>query len=206
MGQSVPFGSHIYLAMLAALAFSRGMDFLSTWVGTPNLALEANPIARLMGWKIGLPVNLVLVFVLALWPLPAVVISTASLLVAARNFQFAWLMRSLGEHAYRAWFVDRVIGTPLGLFLFCLAGNTLLTASVGAALLYFGGPWLIPAGIGMGIIAYAFAVAFYSLLSLFRIRRANRRISKSITAASEQTPDEDSKSLEPPFLPPDSPA
>ena len=32
---------------------ARGMDFLSTWVATPNLVLEGNPIAKKLGWKMG---------------------------------------------------------------------------------------------------------------------------------------------------------
>src|SRR5277367_6944372 len=108
MDDTVPFGSHWYLTMLALLVFSRGMDFLSTWVATPTLALEGNPIAKKLGWKWGLLVNLTLCLGFALWPLPAIVISTSSVLVAARNFQQAWLMRSLGEEVYRAWHVARL--------------------------------------------------------------------------------------------------
>ena len=40
MEDPVPFGSRAYLVMLVLLVFSRGMDFLSTWVATPNLVLE----------------------------------------------------------------------------------------------------------------------------------------------------------------------
>lgn len=171
MEVAVPFGGGVYLVMLALLVFSRGMDFLSTWVGTPNLELEGNPVAKKLGWKWGLPLNLVIVFVLALWPLPAIVLTTTSLLVAARNFQHAWLMHSLGEHAYREWFIERMRETRPQLFLFCLAGNTLLTAAIGLALIFFGGPRLITSAIGMGIVAYAIVVAFYSLLAFIRNRR-----------------------------------
>src|SRR5947209_14742234 len=93
----LPFPSREYFLVLALLVTARGMDVLSTWVATPNLVLEGNPIAKTLGWRWGLPVNFGLCLVLAFWPLPALVISTTSLLVAARNFQSAWLMRSLGE-------------------------------------------------------------------------------------------------------------
>jgi hypothetical protein len=175
MDDAVPIASWNYLACLVLLIFARAMDFLSTWIATPNLVLEGNPLARKMGWRWGLLVNAVLVFVLAAWPLSAIVVATASVMVAARNFQSAWLMRSLGEEFYRDWHVDRILETPLGLYLFCLAGNTLLTAGVGAALMYFGGLRLVPVAIGMGIIAYAVAVAFYTLLSVWRMRRSSRK-------------------------------
>ena len=174
MDDSIPFGSRDYLVMLALLVFSRAADFLSTWVATPRLVLEGNPIAKWLGWTWGAVVNVVLVLVLAMWPLLAIIVSTASVLVAARNFQSAWLMRSMGEEAYRDGYVRRMVETPLGLYLFCLAGNTLLTAGVGVALIWFSDRWLIPTGIGMGIVAYAaYAVAgvIFTLLALWRSRR-----------------------------------
>ena len=175
MDAPVSFGSREYFLMLALLVFARGMDFLSTWIATPNLVLEGNPLAKKLGWRWGLVLNVVMVVVLALWPLSAVVVGTASVLVAARNFQSAWLMHSLGEDAYRDWHVQRIRETRVTLFLFCLAGNTLLTAGVGAVLIYFSRMRLVPFGVGMGMVAYAIAVAFYTLLAVWRIHRAAKR-------------------------------
>jgi hypothetical protein len=178
MDDPVTFASRDYFLMLALLAFSRGMDFLSTWIGTPNLVLEGNPLAKKLGWKWGLVVNVVLCLILAAWPLSAIVVATASVLVAARNFQSAWLMHSLGEEIYRQWYVERVRETRITLYLFCLAGNTLLTAGVGAALIYFSRlQLLVPFAIGMGLVAYAIAVAFYTLLAVWRIRHAAKKAS-----------------------------
>src|SRR6266849_5278682 len=172
----LPFLSRYYLLTLGLLVVSRGMDMLSTWVATPNLVLEGNPIAKKLGWRWGLPINLAVCLALAFWPLPAIVISTTSVLVAARNFQSAWLMRSLGEQAYRDWHVERIQETRITLYLFCLAGNTVLTAGVGAAVIYFSlnafNVVLVPFAIGVGIIAYAGAVAFYTLLAIWRLRRS----------------------------------
>jgi hypothetical protein len=107
MDDPVSFGSREYFLMLALLVFARGMDFLSTWIATPNLVLEGNPLAKKLGWRWGIAVNLAVCLGLAFWPLPAIVICTTSVLVAARNFQSAWLMRSLGEERYRDWHVGR---------------------------------------------------------------------------------------------------
>ncbi len=171
----VSFGTRMYGLLFLLLLVARGMDFLSTWVATPNMVLEGNPIAKKLGWKWGIPLNLALCFGFALWPLPAIVISTTSVLVAARNFQSAWLMRSLGEHLYREWHVERVRETSATLYLFCLFAQTALVAGVGAGIVYFSferEPILL--AIGLGIIAYAFAVAFYTLLGAVRLRRAQR--------------------------------
>jgi hypothetical protein len=189
MEDTIPFASREYFLFVALLAFSRGMDFLSTWVATPNLVLEGNPIAKKLGWKWGVPLNVVICLGLALWPLSAIVVSTASVLVAARNFQSAWLMRSLGEEIYRRWHVERVQETRVTLYLFCLGGNTLLTAAVGMALIYFSHLELVPFAVGMGMIAYAVAVAFYTLLAVWRIHRAAKRAARVVAAVQPRPAD-----------------
>jgi hypothetical protein len=179
------FGSREYFLYLALLIFARGMDFLSTWIATPNLVLEGNPLAKKLGWKWGLLINVVLVFTVALWPLSAIIVATASVLVAARNFQSAWLMHSLGEEIYRDWHLQRIRETRVTLYLFCLAGNTLLTAAVGATLIYFSRLQLVPFAIGMGMMTYALAVTFYSLLAIWRIHRSTKREAKRRAAQNK---------------------
>jgi hypothetical protein len=178
MDDFVPFASRAYGVLLLLLITARGLDFLSTWIATPNMELEGNPIARKLGWRWGIPVNVVICFVFAFWMFPAIVISTTSYLVAARNFQSAWLMRSLGEHLYREWHVERVRETSPTLYVFCLLAHTALTAGVGAAVFLFS--WdhsLVVMAIGLGIVAYALAVVFYTLLGVWRLRRATRFVS-----------------------------
>ena len=172
MEDFIPFASRNYGLLFLLLVVSRGMDFLSTWVATPNMVLEGNPLAKKLGWKWGIPLNLVLCFAFAFWPLPAIVISTTSVLVAARNFQSAWLMRSLGEQLYRDWHIERVQETSVTLYLFCLFAQTALMGGVGAAVVYFSEWRLVPLAIGLGIVAYALAVAFYTLLGIWRMRRS----------------------------------
>jgi hypothetical protein len=172
MEEALPLGSRGYFGWLALLALARGSDFLSTWIASPNLVLEGNPISRKLGWTWGLLVNAVLCVWLARWPLPALILGTMSVLLASRNFQMAWAMRTSGEENYRDWFVQRLEETPPGLFLFCLLGQTGLVAAVGGALIYASDmKELFPLGIGLGIVGYAVAVAFYTLLSLWRNRR-----------------------------------
>ena len=173
MEELVPFGSRTYWVVLGFMLFARGMDFLSTWVATPNLMLEANPVAKLLGWKWGILLNLVISVAGALWPLPCIVVITTSLLVASRNFQSAWLMRSMGEIHYRGFMAEQLAQAPRGLFLACLAGQTGLFAIVGGALMFFSQfEQLVPFAIGMGLITYAFAVLGFTLLSVWRIRRS----------------------------------
>jgi hypothetical protein len=175
MEDAVQFGSRWYFLFLNLLILGRGMDLFSTWLATPHLALEANPLARKLGWKWGLPANVVICAFFAAWPLPAVIICTTSLLVAARNFQGVWLMRTMGEEGYRHWMVERVREARPALYLGCLFAQVALYAAVGGALvLVCGDParndW-VPFGIGVGILAYALAVLLFTLLSLWRLRR-----------------------------------
>lgn len=178
MEQLVPFGGEEYWVLLAMLIVARGLDFFSTWVATPNLLLEANPIARWLGWRVGLVVNAALSAGVAVWPLPALIIATTSVLVAARNFQSAWLMRCMGEESYRCWMGQRLRESRYGFYLFCLVAHTGLTMSVGALLMYASpcsvNPRLLhlaPFAVGAGIVVYGLAVLFYTWLSIRRVRR-----------------------------------
>src|SRR5439155_24730689 len=139
MDELVPVGSRLYFFFLMLLLVSRGADFLSTWIATPNMVLEGNPLAKRLGWKWGSLINLVLCGAFAAWSLAAIIIGTTSVLVAARNFQAAWLMRSLGEENYRDWYVEQLRHASLPLYLFCVLGRALLTSVIRRALIYFCG-------------------------------------------------------------------
>lgn len=176
MGDSVPFGGTEWWLCFAALLVARSADLFSTWVATPNLVLEANPLAKRLGWRWGIPMNLGLCLLFAWFPLPGIIIATTSTFVAARNFQQAWLMRSWGEEAYRHWHVDRLMEAPLPLVLGCLALQNLLVGAVGIILAWSGVTGsrivLVPFGIGLGIMTYAITVVFYTVLAIWRIRRS----------------------------------
>jgi hypothetical protein len=172
MEEFVPFASPDYFIMFALLLFGRSLDILSTRVATPNLVLEANPIAKRMGWKWGGWFNLGVCLAVAFWPIAAIAFATTSILVAARNFKSAWIMRALGENGYRYWISDVLAQSGTRLFLVCLFAETLLTALVGGAVMYFGAESELVLAIGTGIVGYAAAVLFYSLLALRRSHRS----------------------------------
>lgn len=183
----VPAGSSEYGVLLALLVVARGMDLFSTWVATPTLALEANPVARTLGWRWGVLVNLVVVVGLAMLPLAAVTVITMSLLVAARNLQSAWLMRSLGEYAYRAWIADRYHESQRSVFLLCLVLNASCFSAVGVGLLIFSRGQLVPLGVGMGLVTYAVAVALFTGLSMRRAARIEAEERREMAAWSSRS-------------------
>jgi len=169
--RTVPFGSVEYLFFVLLVVFGRAADLFSTWVATPTLELEANPIAKWLGWRGGVWVNLVVAVVVALLPLAAISVATTSVLVAARNLQSAWLVRVLGEHEYRMWIAARYRETRPGVFLVCLVMHAGLIALVGAGLMSFSGWRLVPFGVGFGIVVYALAVVLFTGISMRRAAR-----------------------------------
>jgi hypothetical protein len=174
MADVVPFGSGDYLCWLLLLVFARGADLLSTWVATPNLILEGNPLVKKLGLKWSIAFNVVVCALAAFLPLGAIIGTTASLLVAARNFQAAWAVRTRGEEDYRIWREQRLSETPACLFLGCVFAEAFLLCLIGVALVWTSASAQIPLGIGLGILVYALAVAFFMTISLWRNRRPSR--------------------------------
>ena len=179
MDARVAIGSREYFFFLMLLLMSRAADLFSTWIATPNLVLEGNPIAKRMGWKWGTFVNLTLCGALGVWPLAAIIIATTSFFVAAHNFQFAWLMRTLGELDYRDWFAEQLRRTNLALYLVCLFGQTTAITLIGGALILFSQGLLVPFAIGLGTIGYASAVLLFTLLGVWRMRRRKGRMHRN---------------------------
>src|SRR5437879_13163442 len=71
MDGMVPLGGRLYFYFRMLLLVSRGADFLSTWIATPNLVMEGNPLANKPGWKWGSFINVALCGALAALPLAA---------------------------------------------------------------------------------------------------------------------------------------
>ena len=92
----------------------------------------------------------------------------------------------MGEDAFRHWFTERMAESRLPLYVTCLLGETGATALVGAGLVYWSDGESRAFDIGCGIVAYAFIVLFYTLLSLWRLRRGARMMPE--TNHESQTP------------------
>ena len=155
-----PFGL-AYWACVALLLFARGLDFLSTWIATPSLLLEANPISRWLGWQGGLVVNLLVCLAAAMVPFLAVLISVTSALVAARNFQAAWVSRTMGEYEYREHLEELFGRANKRLVLGCIWAQGLLYSAVGIALAVVTNDPLVQA-VGGGIVGFGLAIAVHS--------------------------------------------
>ena len=161
-------GSAPWCLFAAMALLGRAADLVSTYIATPHLALEGNPLARRLGWRWGIPLNLVASLGIGCFPSLAIAVATTSALVAARNFQNAWLMRSMGEGGYRVWMSERLDRVPRRWPAGCFAAESFLTLLPGLALLVFAESGGVAQSVGMGITAYAAAVALFTLMALWR--------------------------------------
>jgi hypothetical protein len=157
--------------LCALLLLSRIGDIGTTYLVTPNLLLEANPIVRKLGWPFAL-------FTLSACLLPYVHIPMAIaalmmfLLVSASNAGKIWIVRTIGERAYAAFVLELARKSKLSHALLGLAASTFFVALAGATILLFypseeeWGFWL-----GLGVLLYAGAVWFYGTLATIRLFR-----------------------------------
>ena len=164
----VPPGSAPWCLFAVLALLGRAADLVSTYIATPHLALEGNPLARRLGWRWGIPINVLASLGVGCFPSLAIAVSTTSVLVAARNFQNAWIMRSMGEWQYRMWMAERLDQTPRPLPVGCFMAEAVLTVLPGLALLAFAESGGVAQSVGMGITAYAAAVALFTLMALWR--------------------------------------
>ena len=161
-------GDAAWFWSLGAVLMGRAADMGSTWVGTPSLRNEGNPFAKWLGWRRGILLNLVVAPIIACWPMLAVSMTTTSCMVAARNLHSAWIMRLMGEDAYKEWFGCWMHAAPRVLFLGCHWGEAFLSACIGGALVGLGPPHVVSFGIGVGMLAYGVAVAVFTTLASIR--------------------------------------
>ncbi|MEY4690734.1 MAG: hypothetical protein RIT19_1059 [Verrucomicrobiota bacterium] len=166
----VPPGSAPWCLFAGLALAGRTADLVSTWIATPNLALEGNPLARRLGWRWGIPINGLASLGIGCLPGLAIAVATTSALVAARNFQNAWIMRSMGEWSYRLWMSERIDEAPRALPALSFIAEAGLTLVPGLALVLFTEPGGVAPSVGLGICAYSAAVALFTLMALWRRR------------------------------------
>ena len=165
------FGSPGWFGFALLILAGRACDLGSTYLATPRLHLEGNPLARRMGWRGGILLSLMTALIFGGWPLIAISVTTTSALVAARNFQQAWLMRTMGEVGYQVWFTEQVWRTPRWLLFGCHWAEALLAGLPGVALIVWGEDTRVSLGIGLGLTGYGMAVAGFSTWVLWGLTR-----------------------------------
>jgi hypothetical protein len=178
---------HLVHVVAFATLISRMGDIGTTFLVTPTLRVEANPIARRLGWKFIFATAAV-----ALVPYysmsAGVVILTASFLAAASNATEAMLARYVGEEKFTALHREAIQTMPvlLGLGLLCLPAIFFLMLGLMMLLLlpHANNDWGFD--IAMGTIAFALVVLIFYPIRFFSERRL-RNMKPTETSRSRST-------------------
>lgn len=173
--------THI-VALLLLLA--RLGDVGSTYLATPKLTLEANPVVRRFKWPFAW-----LTVLLALVPYYSVplgiIFLVASLLVCASNFSKLWIMRTMGEAEYHAAITRLAAQAHFPSALVFILIPALCVGAIGLLLLHFypdpQRDWAFY--FAYGFLAYALAIGIWGPLAFLRIRKEGMA-----RASAERTP------------------
>jgi hypothetical protein len=147
--------------MFIVLLVSRIGDILSTYLVTPKLKLEANPIVRKFRWPYALAT--LLVSFLAYYDIGlSVMAAVVFLMVSASNASKILASKVLGEEDYYRFTMDIIRRSPKKLFYFCMWAPGVFYIILGFTLIVLTNGLAQFAGIGF--IAYPLITGFHSTL------------------------------------------
>jgi hypothetical protein len=163
-------GTHVHV--IAGLTIcSRIADVWTTYLVTPKLRLEANALAKRLGWKYAL---LTVLVGLIAYPSPplGVILMTTSFIVSAFNASKILAARALGEEELAAQGRRIILATPPwpGL-LFLMLPGIFIGVLAGILLSFYPSRSQWGFYFGLGMIGYTVAVFFWYPIRYFRIRR-----------------------------------
>ncbi len=164
-------------------------DIISTWLITPKLDLEANPLVRRLGWRFAVLTVLICLVPYVMHPALTVILVPPFLMISGSNIGKIWVVRALGEKQMLQHSIETARNSTFGKAATCavLSGSFfILTGLVLVYLVRLETPRtqtsLIAEYYGYGIAAFGLAISFHGTLHLRRIFR--------LTAAppTEETP------------------
>ncbi|MHC4502477.1 MAG: hypothetical protein ACYTFI_04155 [Planctomycetota bacterium] len=161
--------------LCALLLLSRLGDIVSTYLVTPDLKLEANPIARKLGWRF-----MALTVLACLLPYYntalAVMALVPFLLISASNAGKIWFTRTMGESQYLDMLLRIARKSRLSHAICGVLASSSFIVLAGAVLCFLSpdpgrdwGYWF-----GLGIVFYGTIVALYGSLYFVRLFRKAR--------------------------------
>ncbi len=169
-----PFDDTTNLVALLLLLARLG-DIGSTYLVTPTLKLEGNPVARRFRW----PFAVLTLFAAAIpyYSLPmGAGLLVASLLTTASNLSGAWLVRTMGESEYHDFVVRLAAQTRPASALLFIAAQAICIGAISVVFLH-----LSPNSDGdlgnyafFGFFVYALAVAFWGSLTFVKYHKEGR--------------------------------
>jgi hypothetical protein len=166
--------SHVKLEHLLCglILVSRLGDIGSTYLVTPRLKLEANPIVQKLGWWFAVATLLVCLIPYYSTAM-GIVILIPSLMVSAANTSKIWFIRAYGEGEYYELLLRLARKTRLSSALIPMIVAAGFTAVIGLVLLLLSpdpghdwGYWF-----AFGFLVYAFIIGFYGCIFVIRLYR-----------------------------------
>jgi hypothetical protein len=160
-----------YVHVIAGLAVcSRVADVWTTYLVSPTLKLEANPVARRFGWKFAF-LTILVGLVAYVSPQMGVVLLTTSFLVAASNSSKIVMAKAMGEEQLAAFSRRVILDTPPWPGLLFLVMPAFFIAMLGGSVLFFY-PQPPEWGyfFGLGMLAYAGAIFLWYPVRYFHVR------------------------------------
>jgi hypothetical protein len=156
---------------------SRWGDILTTYLGSPNLLLEANPLMKkCRGWKFIIFINLLPCILAFYSPMAAIMLIIASLWVAYDNSKVILRVKTFGEKIVSDQLAQMVTQNGVLLPILCALLSVFFLFCIGGLIIYssFGNPNLTRA-IGAGIILFGFMSIFYKFLDIYTQNKTNKR-------------------------------
>ena len=164
---------HNLVNTLAVLIFiARLGDIGSTYLATPTLKMESNPLMRFGGWKLAI----LTVFACLIPYYDAqlgLTMLVLSLLVTGSNLSKGWLMRALGETDYQAMIRSAALRSSLPAALGFSLGGAVSVWFAGAVMMFASGgseTWGYWAASGVAL--YGLAIGFYGAISTVKLFRS----------------------------------
>jgi VIT1/CCC1 family predicted Fe2+/Mn2+ transporter len=156
-----------YLINLFIVIIGRALDILSTRYVTKELKLETNKLARKLGWKGMILIQIPLIIIGSLDFYFAFFIFVWSLFLFANNIQGSWYVREIGEDKYQEELKNRVKNSKAWKIIFGELSNLLTFTLAGIFILVF----IFIINDLMAVFFICLALIFQGLLGTFRSLR-----------------------------------
>ena len=160
--------------LAALLLFGRLGDIVSTRLATPTLRLEANPVARRLGWPFAWA-SVLISLVPYYSPAIGIAALVMSLLVSAGNLSRGWMYRALGETETEQLLLRVAATGQRAQALGFLTASAAFVVVAGLVLMWLSGTsgaasfWF-----GVGIVLYGVAIAVHGAAFIIRLFRRAR--------------------------------
>ena len=89
-------------------------DIISTWLITPKLDLEANPVVRWLGWRFAVATVLLCMLPYVVDPWYAIILVPPFLMISGSNIGKIWVVRALGEKQVLQQSIETARNSTLG--------------------------------------------------------------------------------------------